>query len=343
MNRRRFLVALGIVALLVMFIGAKIIVFKRPYVVGKMLPTPFVARASRASGPEVRASQNFVIARNIAWGDTLFDLKTGTRRLAYGETLVAHGDLVAQGDWLWEVLSQRPPRLQLTDSTGATRSYDLPVEATEELTDSYFQEVRVVLARNCVELMLFDHNAGRFCRWNQSSGVLELDVRSAFSEAGYRALARDGQTVVAAGFHQLYHISTRTGRITRRVPFAGFTTSDQGSNNLPRELSPFGSYALYRAETVGAPQQNLLLDTKTGRTLWSFTNAPQVVAVFAADESRIAVPVPARKIWEVRALPAGNVLFTLPLLPDVQTGAFSPDNATFYSIAGNTLYRQRAR
>ena len=213
----------------------------------------------------------------------------------------------------------------------------LPKDIAKDTSRFHF-DLSLSKARNCVELF----TSSAFCRWNIATR--QLTARAPLALPPDEAtLSSDGQTIVVAQAHNIALISTRTGKVVRRVPLVGVEVDPSSI-----KLSPFGGRALYLLTSLPGSDRVLhrqvVVDTRTGRRVWSFDQEKwDDRLVFSPDDKFIALPLFKRKVWEIRDLATGQLAHMLPLLPGVTTGAFSPDGATLYSVSNGVLYRQRAR
>ncbi len=216
------------------------------------------------------------------------------------------------------------PTLFLSEGHSGPSTYSIPLPTLSEGEGSP-DMISVSPADNHVDLVL----SGRYFRWNKKSTELERNivlppVRP--DQSSYVALSRDGETLVHSVDSDIRTISTRTGRILKTLPTHGSAIA----------LSPFGNYAICRTASV--------IDIHNGRESWRFEmEIVESYLVFSSDEKLVAIPVVNRKQWEIRDLKTGELLRTLPLLPGVTNGQFSPDNSMLYSVTNGVLYRQRAR
>ena len=353
MNRRRILIALAILTPLALFGAAKWATRWRPVVVGATL-------GRTRHSPLVRASARYVVAGDRT-SYTRFDLQTGARvALQNGgmarTSATKRGGIAPTGAWAVErtVNSKGHWKLILTAPDGAARAYscggagfDLPPGSGPipnwEVENLAAQRLRVSPAGNRLELLDGYH----YWRWNLASGALErqiaLEQPDPLGNADDRdaesfALTRDGERAVFPVEKTLVWRSMRSGAVLTRVPLGGVP------HFRAARVSPLGTYALFDANLTGATARWRVVETRTGRVLWSFdVGSSEEIAPFAPDETRIAVPLSQSKIWQIRDLATGKIIGTLPLVPDTNAAAFSPDGATLYSIAGGVLYRQRAR
>ncbi len=318
---RRFLIALAVAAPLALLASAKVVTRWRPVALAR-----FGANVSPNDG--LRASERLVVV-----GDQKYDLKEG-----YTDALP--NNFAGVGAWTWSWAPGYPPQLFLDDGVHPLRVYDLPVNIS--LREAGFAQplVRFSPVTNRVEMLV----RGRYFRWNAQSRQLERQLHFTFEDNEFVeddpaiALTKDGETLVIAAPTLIREFSTRTGKLTRRVPLQGVEFFET------IRLSPFGAYALYE---VGGQRNDFaqdVVDARNGRALWRLEmDSNQTPAVFCPDESVIAVPLDKRRQWQIRDAKTGVMLRTLPLVPNTDAGAFSPDNATLYSVADGVLYRQRAR
>ena len=346
MNRRRILVALAILVPLAIFGAAKWATRFRPVRVGVLPKQPRYL-------PVLRASDRYVVAgdRTIY---SCFDLQTGAR------TTLQNQGIAPVGAWMVRRTGDVTGRwqLELTAPNGATRAYGCgdvgfniaPSSGARpnwQVENLAIQRLRVSTANNRLELLDGYH----YLRWNLTSGALErqtaLQQSDPLENADDRdaesfALTRDGKRALAPVEKTLVWRSTRNGEVLVRVPLRGVTSF------RTVRVSPFGTFALYSVDMTGSVARWRVVDAQTGRALWSFDLfSDDDFAPFAPDETRIALPLRYPPRWEIRDLATGQLLRTLPLAhgagSEANLGAFSPDGATLYSVAGGVLYRQRAR
>ena len=331
MKHRRFLVALAVVVPLAAFIAAKVVASWRPVVLGN------VSQRGAHSAHLMGDSERYVWVENYhSEGDvgyskrTLFDLETGNARL-----LADSEGIADDGAWLWELQTdQEKPLLWLREGDEPPVSYALNADALHT-TRRDVALFRVFPALNRVEMLL----GRRIYRWNKSSRQLERTSKIAFSNGNDTALSRDGETIVHADVKSINLGVARTGQLSRRVPFRGFKWSYE------KRVSPFGSWILSDVNDSKWPVTHWrVVNASTGRSSWNFYQKDWAEnPVFSPDEIAIALPVFARKLWEIRDLQTGALARTLPMITGAQRGVFSPDGETLYSVANGVLYRQRAR
>ena len=355
MNRRSFLVALALAVPLAGVALAQTVATWRP-----VRLSPWNVRA-----PFERASL-VANARYVSDGDLVLDLRTGRKRAAPVS--------VKDGAWTFDWSAGRAQARQLILNNGDKAvAFAVPARLTDPVN---WWIVRVSPDRNCLEATVRQESkqqpfvyALAFVRWNLRSRQLEQLMMAPEIYPGYNALSRDGEHLISfVDSRKIVRVSTRTGKAVQILPLQGF---DAPASNglLPRtEFSPFGTYFAHalmpqmpgqlwrRAPPTSPPTptptptpasamyQWRVVDTSTARVKWSYELASREArAVFSRDETLLAVPASVRGVWEIRELRTGQLIRTLPLLPGVQTGAFSPDNATLYCVANGVLYRQRAR
>lgn len=321
MNRRRFLIALAILIPLALFGAAKWATRWRPVAIASIYGLHYVGETSRRYLIVGGNERNF-----------LFDLKTGANRELSHQGLASNGAL-----WSFD---RDQGQFQLSQANGAALALALPDELVTgdsskfPLGSGMPVRIRVTASQNRVEA----HFSNRYCRWNLSSRRLERNVLLDFQNYGDTALSRDGAWIVQAGYEDIAFVSTRSGRVGRRVALR-FNVFES------MMISPYGSFALYDQGAGNSSSWRWrVVDTGTGRVKWSFDlDEPRDFAVFSPDEKWLALPLTSRHIWQIRELSSGAILRTLPLVPGAHSGAFSPDGATLYSVAQGVLYRQRAR
>ena len=313
MKRRRLFIALAVILTVAIFVAAKLATRWRPVEVTRF-------DTSNWSTDSVEVSRNFV-----AVGDKKLDLHTGAQT-------DLDGQILGVGTWTWQRVTDSKIQgyLSLDDAAGHKRRYELPGIGGEWDVTPVGPIVRYTPNADRLEMI----SNGAYYRWKWQSRQLERTVKLEYSEDV--ALARDGETLIYPRESDIATLSTRTGKITRRVPLQG------GEFFESVRLSPSGIYALYEAPDHFFTQH--VVDARTGRALWDAKmDNNNRDAIFAPDETLLAVPQAQRKIWEIRALPGGHILRTIPFVPNLDAAAFSPDNSTLYSVAGGVLYRQRAR
>lgn len=334
MNRRRWFIAFAVLLPIAIFGAAKWATRWRPVAIGPLIDQPQIL----VGPPQIMASERLVRVSN----GTLYDLQTNQRTQT-------QEDLVGQGTWMWSWDWEQPKdhllvvwQLLLRDGTKPPVNYNL-----ETPVGYYFSGdgswVRISDAENRVEMLIAA--SGEYYRWNYTSRAIEIHTKFAL-ENGPSAVSRDGATYFFAEYHAISAFSTRDGHLIKRVPLA-IRSSSRGRV----QISPFGSYALYPVENGAALHWNVV-DARSGQLQWKFdlegkwnyvSDSSELYAAISPDENWIALPFPSRKTWEIRDSKNGRLVRTIPLLPDTQSGAFSPDNSTLYSVANGVLYRQRAR
>ena len=237
--------------------------------------------------------------------------------------------------WNFDINSQG--QLQLRAANSPTLSYQIPAADIAEIFGGFTgfipAWVRITPTSDRVEI-LFE---GRYYRWKFNSRQLERDVVLQPSDRSFEKVTRDGEAAISASPDAIIVASTRPQRTFKRVLLAGLKTFD---SNIA--ISPFGAYALYKKYVPNGSASYLIVETRSGRVLWTFSMDDINLTSISPDETRIAIPMVARRQWEIRELATGNLLCTLPAVAE-SSGAFSQDNSTFYSVANGVLYRQRAR
>lgn len=272
----------------------------------------------------VEASERVVSAFGLE-----YDLKSGRADNAKGQIL-------GVGEWTWLLYGGLNSRLELRNGDEAPLHFASPVKLSN---DYYPALARLSLATNRVEMV----SQGHYLRWQKTPPRLQLHTKLAQTK-GVLTISPDGTKIIDARETEIVEISTKLGRVTKRIVL---TQTDTTTRN-PR-LSPYGSTVIYQAPQPKYAQfstsHRRVIDAASGRTLWRFNSdsATYNGILFSLDEKSIALPLFARKIWELRDLKTGAVLRTLPLIPNCDAGAFSPDGATLYSVANGVLYKQRAR
>ena len=323
MNRRRFLILLAIFPPLAIFVAARRTASWRPVAIAKVTDSSVNA-----------ASERYLIIGGNEGGPTLFDLKTRTWRY-----LANNEGITSEGAWKWKTeIVQNKMRLRLREADGPISYYEMPgatfTSTREDMTPSW---IRVVPTANRVEVLCKD----RYYRWKLGSRQLERNVRLKGGKGFFQAITRDGEAAVRANAHEITIVSTHSEQLMKRVLLMGFQNSGSPT------ISAFGSYALYNDREQSHFSSWHVVNARTGRTLWTFnteiSKTFSLFPFFSPDETLIALPVPSMGQWQIRDLKTGQILRTLPLLPNAPWGAFSPDGATLYSVANGVLYRQRAR
>ena len=332
MNRRRLLVALAVLLLLAIFGAAKIAASWRPVAVVRLFPA-----GTSGFWTPLAVSSRYVSAGENA----LFDLNTGervarARVFDYRGTFV--GETLEPTGGLWSLPQSGAPRVQLRDGA---RRFDLPLPRALLLDDLRNYLLRAPhqasqgatwRAQGRFDLL----GEGVYLRWR--AGRLERDLSYLVADDGPATLTRDGETIVIAGSSGFSFLSARTGKLQRRVVFTKFKPYGWV------EISPYGSHALYDVTGSGGLQSRWrVVEAQSGRVAWEFVAHSHNRALFVPDADAVAVPVSARKQWEIRALSDGHLIRTLALVPGEPAAAFSPDGKTLYALADGVLYRQRAR
>ena len=330
MKRSRIWLGLAALAVVVaLFVVAKSAAKARPVKIGVL-----DASVQNYAEVDLRVSPAYVLAGADA-AYTRFDLRTGARLPLKNATFVA-GD-----EWLGFLEIGDHLNLQLRKAGEPTAIYRAPAPKTGKPNIVSVGErpdfVRVTPPDNRVEMI----QNGVYYRWNLGSRALERGFNIKGNLGHAQAIARDGETVICAATDAIYRSATRSPHAPVRVAFQGVEVFKE------RQLSPFGSYAIYDDLEKSAPVLRVI-DTTNGRELWQVDWKFEAAtsrdnAVFSPDETLVALPFSQRKQWEIRQTKTGVIVRVLPLLPDVQAAAFAPDNSTLYSVAGGVLYRQRAR
>ena len=312
--KRRILVALAIALPLAIFGIAKVASRWRPVALTRLT-------YGKAGFVMVRAGERLVSA-----DDEKFDLQT--------RALTSSTDPIVGVSALTWRLQSHPPngaRLVLEAPDQPARVYPL--------TDVYTKGegagplVRFSPQTDRVEMLLGQN----YYRWSARSRQLQRHTVLPGMETYERALAPDGESVIYVDSRNISALSTRSGRLVRVTPLRGFV------GGTLAYASPLGRYALYEAPDAQISKYRVV-DARSGRVLWILMMPlADAELVFSSDETEISIPVAKRKVWEIRAAQSGAIIRTLPLVPGTLGGAFSPDNATLYSVADGTLYRQRAR
>lgn len=326
MNRRPILITLAIALLVVVFVLAKRTASWRPVK---------LAQFQLKSIQGIKSSSRYVVLTNNAADDsllekrTLFDLQTGqTRELAENE------GITGEGNWRWELQTKGDkPQLLLRQGDAAPVAYALRADNVRHATAGSVTFLRVRPDLNRVELVLSDH----IYRWNQTTGEVERSNYLTFDNGGPMGMLRDSETLVGADWQGIRLIAARTGHASKPTPIEGVESV------ISALITPFGSFALLNTSNRMSPKYWKTVDVASGRVLWSFDQNTHDDPIFSLDEKELAVSMRERKIWEIRDLQTGQILRTLPLVPNAQAAAFSPDGNTLYSVANGVLYRQRAR
>lgn len=180
-----------------------------------------------------------------------------------------------------------------------------------------------------------------FTRWKQNRRAPEKVMLFSKDGAASAELTRDWKGIVVVDFDAISTFSTADGRRLRQLKSPAAPQSEWV------ECAPGGSYVLFDDASKSVAGQKWhwdVFDARTGRAVWNFKieSAPAWIA-WNQQMTRVALPLPTRGVWEIYRFPQGQLERTIPLAPGAKRGAFSPDGATFYSIAGGKLYRQRAR
>ena len=344
MNRRLIWFGLAAVAVVGLFVASKSVASWRPV---KMADLP--AAQSPFFPPIVRASSRAVVAGNNPY--QIVDLQTGKSKPLGKAAPIEGGEGTLAFFDAFSGTTYKGMSLQLRAADGSKRAFLVrgiswqSVDSPPEVEAVSIRSLHVAPQNNRVELLYLD---SIYFRWNWTTHKRERETRLECADFGREedvsmpslsrttaAISRDGERVVSAGFGGISVNSTQTGKVTRKMP-------------QPRaqwvRLSPYGAYAIYNGGPGFKPNVWRVIETKSGRVSWTFEAAPSAdIPIFTTDEKQVALRLNASKIWQIRDLTTGQILRTLPLLPGTQTGAFAPDGATLYSIAGNVLYRQRAR
>lgn len=334
MNRRFFLLALAAIIPLIPLRLAQAAPGEQPIKIG--LIDPPKEDGPTLGGPAISfrtyASESGLIFPTVD-ESKFYDFETKTVR-----SLDAEG-LVAGGNGEWRFVGGAVPYLAVRQGASVERPYAFPVEDFEELNaipKDWYQDSTIVAANAMrVEFAMGAH----YYRWNTKSRALEMNVNCDM-ESGLdnKAISRDGQSIINAGLSEISVLSTQTGEFTRhdKVPHAGADGA---------HISAFGAYCVYEPVTNSQEQIWSVLDTATAGELWNFTldNWQKDTILFSPDEKYLAVGRGDRKIREIHDVKTGAIVRTLPMVSGANSGVFSPDGATLYSVASGVLYRQRAR
>ncbi len=333
MNRRYILIALAIVVPLALLVPSKIAASWRPAKVAVLSQTGVPTLVGLGAVSALRATPREVVLFSFeSQNDTICDLQTQRVRPTKNE------DVTADGSALWRLKGGNAPQLLVRSDATIERAYALSAEDAEELNAMmeegfYTQSYSVTANAERVELAVGAH----YYRWNTGSRVLERNTNCDMeSSLENKAITRDGANIINAGLGQISALSTESGEFTRhtKVP----KTNAEGA-----QISAFGTYSIYSPPISNAMKWRVLA-TADAHELWQFQiSARDDVVTLSPDEKWLAIARGDRKIWEVRELPTGKIIRTLPLVPATNMGAFSPDGTTLYSVADGVLYRQRAR
>ena len=285
---------------------------------------------------DLRVSPRYVVAgADSAY--TRFDLQSGAR------LPLKNANFLAGDEWLGFLEISDSLVLRLRKAGESNAIYRAPTLKTGKpnivSVVNRPDVVRVTPHDNRVEML----QNGVYYRWNLRSRALERLVGIKGNLGHAQAIARDGETVICAATDAIYRSATRSPGAPLRVAFRGVEVYKE------RQLSPFGSYAIYEdlEKTTGKNAPVLrVIDTANGRELWNVdwkleAFASRDNAIFSPDETLVAIPFSQQKRWEIRKTQTGAIVHTLPLLPGLQAAAFAPDNSMLYSVVSGTLYRQR--
>ncbi len=324
MNRRPVLIALAVALPVAIFIPAKIAASWRPAVVGGGLPfnSVFPPRVT-----QMRVASNAVLVDNTETDARpyRFDLATGEVNVSRGEGFTVDG----MGQWQW--IKSAPPQIAIGRG-GATESYAVPTEipvVSPMIVGFYVTPERIEFL-----------SVNRHLRWDKGARAPKRDVKFAGSFWDNTALTRDGETMVSVAPTRILRYSTRDGHVTGRTPMANVSPDFRRA----AWVSAFGRYGCYELNSRRSSlRRGEVWDAIGGRKLWNFERQDDAPTALSLDEKQLAIANRAERVWHVYDLPTGALLRTLALVPDAQAGAFSPDGATLYSVAGGKLYRQRAR
>lgn len=334
MNRRFFLIALAAIIPLIPLRLAQAAPDEQPVKIA--LIDPPKKDGPVLGGPTISfrtyASESGLVFPSVD-ENKFFDFKTKTVRSLGSEGIVAGGN----GEW--QFVGGAAPYLSVRQGASVERPYAFPAEDFEELNaipKDWYQDTAIVAANDeRVEMVWSAH----YYRWNTETRVLEMNVNCDM-ESGLdnKAIARDGESIINADLSEISALSTQTGEFTRhdKVPHAGADGA---------HISAFGAYCVYEPVTNSQEPIWSVLDTATARELWTFTldNWQEDTILFSPDEKYLVIGRGDHKIWEFHDAKTGEILRTLPLVSGANSGVFSPDGATLYSVAGGVLYRQRAR
>ncbi|BCM91094.1 hypothetical protein IAD21_02958 [Abditibacteriota bacterium] len=222
-------------------------------------------------------------------------------------------------------------KLEVTDGQGMSHSFtEAPIDYAEYEKRGEIS-VRVLPQQNRVLLLARE----RIYDLNFATGHLNRVTKI---EAHLpQALSRDGQTftALASAPRGLGFIigDTRSGKILRRIPLRTTPSLEYDY------MSCYGHYALF-----DQPNSTMkVVDTATGKALWSFPLASLWSGNWILDSQEKNIFILRGKEWQMCDLKTGKLLRRLPVVPGTTDAAISPDGATLYSVAKDVLYRQRAR
>ena len=330
MKRRFLLVALAVALLVAVFVAAKIASSWRPVAIG-----PLLGDRGAVTIPYLSASSNVVFAGDENATVTRFDLSSGSRAKRAIEGFCQGGGA------RWRLRDAATPQLEII-RFNQTRAYPLSALMARKLKQAsrsnlvdggvFLSAVRVLDGPEQVQLLVGE----RFCRWSQRTGKLEREFAYIEFDAGNSsALSRDGQSIVRASY-EVATYSTRDGHLIKQLQWAAKKGGQQ-------QTSPFGTYSIYRGSLANR-EQWIMIDTRTGRRLWNVDwDAKRDLVFFSPDETWLVIGRPSLGVWHLHRTRDGVMTHTLPLLPNAVAAAFSPDNATLYSVADGVLYQQRVR
>ena len=333
MNRRHLLIALAVALPIAVFIPAKIAASWRPVAVGSM-KADFTTSIAY-SQPYVAATPREVCMHMMRFNPAIFDLKSGQSRPFYGA-------VTRERDARWEIIVEGKANLLKLYFPDLTQVFKIPKETHVITTRTGRADIQVSSNAQSVQML-----AGLwFCRWDRKSGKLQKEFRVLKGDYnhgyGEVTLSGDAEYVVSANKSRISFISTRDEQLSQRFPLTQF----KSYYTIPQQSSLFGTYTSYWESLPHSISQGrfTMIDTTNGRSLHKFDWNTNDVTVFSPDETLFAIGrVGTEAQWEIRDLRTGQLVRTLPLVPQTKAAAFSPDNGTLYSIKGNRLYRQRAR
>ena len=321
--KRRLIIAFAVLLPLVIFGATKWTAKEReswrPVAIGKVEGADTISIASQ---------QYLSIYSNSTGADTRFDLKTGTQRAMNSE------DILPVGDWKWKLVLGNKVQIQLSRANRPTKIYECPDFEADGMKPNFPDWIRVSPQDNRFEALLVN----RYYCWELSSHRLKLNTVLGFSGGAVAPFGRDGRTLAIGDDNGVKYVSTRSGRVVRRVPLVA-------ANYQVTQLSALGTYALCQANnSIPTTVPFLVADSQTGRILWKFDIENWWgIVLLSHNEKLLALPHVERDAWEIHETKTGRLIRTLPLMTGVTSGAFSPDNSTLYSVADGVIYRQRAR
>ncbi len=323
MNRRRFLIAFAVFVPITPFVPAKIAASWRPVMVGKLLGKQTMASCD--------ATSRFVIAGGEV--ATLFDLKTGEVRLARNE------GVIREKSGVWELKNGTPAQLIVRLNDGTQSNYSFP-------KSSHFYSMNINSGYDLVSVsehyvdLIFD---AKFYRWKRDSHQFVRQLQFKMDDFAW-TFGQTGENIIyARRTTNIESVSTTTGHLERAISTGTITG---GKDFDDGKISAFGNYIALReySESSDTPIKWIVASSRSGQGGWGFNESQGYSFIsFSPDETLLAVPSLEGEHCEIHDLRNGHILRELPLIPNTNAAAFSPDGATLYSVAGGVLYRQRAR